>query len=1147
MFATRFSVERKACWITLVGLFLLSSIAYPQSDRAQISGFVRDPSGASVPKASVTVENEATRSEQQAKTNESGYYVFPGLAPGVYTITVQATGFKKEETTSAHLDAGINMSVNVELKLGVATESVQVTADASAVQSETATVGKLVTQEQVQSLELNGRSPLYLAQLVPGVVRGAAISSFSYSTDDSININGSRLQENSITVDGAPAIRVRANGTSIVAADVDATQEVQVLTADYLPEYGRSSGGQIRIVTKSGTSQFHGTAYEYLRNSAFDANSWSRNASKIPSVAPFRFNQFGYMVSGPVLVPRSNFNRQRNKLFFLWSQEYLRYRQFTTATGTVPSAAMRTGNFSELLNPSNIYYGKVTVVKNPLTGVPYPNNMIPPSQLSPNGLGLLSAYPAANISGQPYNWISSANAPQNQLKDTVSVDYQPTDRNSVRLRYQHYDLYVYTPFGGNFNLTPEANPNVGQTGSVNDTWTISPTVVNEFLATASYSRYDININTSSGAYNRTQYGIDYPYIFPNGKEIPNKIPTISMTGLGTLDGTPYPAHSGEPIYTLSDNVTKIAGNHSLKAGFTWERAGENDFDQIQVVATQPGATNNQNGSFIFTDTRTGAATSGVASANAALGLFDTYGEIGPKNYTIFRSQMFEYFLQDSWKATPKLRIEFGLRHSLITPYSAEWRNESEFDPAFYNPATAPGVNSKTGVVTGSNLYDGLVIPGSGFPSSALGRVAAASSGLYNGLFHGLSPSYTSTSHLLDLQPRAGISWALAPKTVLRAGAGSFVARAGTSDTALVGGNPPFQPSVGITDGSVDNPGGTGANNYPLVISSLSQHLPDPIAYAWNATAERELPFGMDLTVGYVGRRGVHLQRESNINQLQPGTLIANKGVNTDSLRPYQGYDNIILVSNDSRSLYNSLQVNLTRRFSKGLAFGFAYTYSRSYDWGSNKRDVLPDAYDAQQFYGPSDFDTPNVAVANYVYDLPFFSHAKGLTGSALGGWQLSGTIQAQSGTPLTVSTSNDYAGVGSGSGAQIWNINGPISYPHQFASSTGSSNYWFTVTNPDGTAIFTAPAAGTFTTQSDRHILRAPGFQSWNAALMKTFKLPFGHTDTQSIQFRFEAFDFPNHPDWGSPATNPTNLSTFGKVLSKQDQRNLQLSLRYRF
>jgi hypothetical protein len=1134
-------------FLLLLGLVLCLIPAYAQSDRAQISGFVKDPSGANVPKASVTAHNEATAFEDKVKTNDSGYYVFASLPPGVYTLKVEAAGFKTAEKTSAHLDAGMNMSVNVALSLGVTTESVQVSADAAAVQSETATVGKLVTQEQVQSLELNGRSPFYLAQLVPGVVRSGAISSFSYSTDDSININGSRLQENSITVDGAPAVRVRANGTSIVAADVDATQEVQVLTADYAPEYGRSSGGQIRIVTKSGTSQFHGTAYEYLRNSAMDANSWSRNASKIPSVAPFRFNQFGYMLSGPVIVPGTNFNKTRNKLFFLWSQEYLRYRQFTTATGTVPSAAMRTGNFSELLSASNIYYGKVTVVKDPLTGLPFPNNIIPPSRLSPNGIGILSAYPSSNISGQPYNWISSANAPQNQLKDTVSVDYQVSDTNSLRLRYQHYDLTVYTPFAGNFNLTPENNPNLGQTGSVNDTWTINPTLVNEFLATASESRYDININTSSGAYNRADYGIDYPYIFPNGKEIANKIPTVSMTGIGTLDGTPYPAHSGEPIYTLSDNITKIKGQHSFKAGFIWERAGENDLDQIQVVATQPGATNNQNGAFIFTDTRTGAPTSGVASANAALGLFDSYGEIGPKNYTIFRSTMVEYYLQDSWKATSNLRIEYGVRQTLIQPYFAEWRNESEFDPVLYNPATAPSVSRVNGVVTGANLYDGLVIPGSSFPSSALGRVAAASSGLYNGLFHGLSPSYTNTSHLKDLQPRAGIAWAPLAKTAIRVGAGSFVARSGTSDTALVGGNSPFQPSVGVTDGSVDNPGGTGANNYPLVITSLSKYLPDPIAYTWNATLERELPFAMDLTVGYVGRRGLNLQRESNINQLQPGTLQANKGVNTDSLRPYQGYDTIILVSNSSRSIYNGLQLNLTRRFSHGLAFGFAYTYSRSYDWGSNKRDVLPDAYNAQQFYGPSDFDTPNVMVANYVYDLPFFNRSKGVTGATLGGWQLSGTIQAQSGTPLTVSTSNDYAGVGAGSGAQIWNVNGPISYPKQFATSTASSEYWFTVTNPDGTPIFTAPAAGTFTTQSNRHILRAPGFQSWNIALMKTFRIPFAHLDSQSIQFRAEAFDFPNHPDWSSPGTNPTNLSTFGKVTSKTDQRNLQLSLRYRF
>jgi hypothetical protein len=808
---------------------------------------------------------------------------------------------------------------------------------------------------------------------------------------------------------------------------------------------------------------------------------------------------------------------------------------------------MRTGDFSELLSPTNLYYGKSTVVRDPTTGIAFPNNVVPALQLSPNGLGILNAYPLPNITGLPYNWISSANAPQNQLKDTVSVDFTPTEKNSIRVRYQHYSLDVYIPFGGNFNRTPEINPNVGQTGSINDTWTISPTLVNEFLVTLSDSRYDINIDTSSGLYNRTQYGINFPYIFPGGKETANKIPTVAISDIGTLDGTPYPAHSGEPVYTVSDNITKIVARHSLKFGFVWDRAGENDFDQIQVVATQPGATNNQNGSFSFTDTRTGAITSGVASANAALGLFDTYGEIGPKNYTLFRSNMYEYYLQDSWKATSTLRIEFGIRHSIIQPYSAVWRNQSEFDPALYNPATAPQVNRQTGIVTGSNLYDGLVIPGSGFPSSAVGRVAAATSGAYNNLFQGLSPGYIAT-HWGDIQPRLGIAWSFAPKTVFRAGAGSFVDRSGTSDTALVGGNPPFQPSVGITGGSVDNPGGTGSNlNHPLVVTSLDHHLPDPTAYAWNATFERELPFSLSLTAGYVGRRGLNLQRETNINQLQPGTIQANPGINVDSLRPYQGYNTIILISNNSRSIYNSLQLNLTRRFAHGLAFGVAYSYSRSYDWGSNKRDVLPNTYDGSHYYGPSDFDTPQVLVTNYVYDLPFFTHTKGPVGTALGGWQLSGTVQAQSGTPITISTSNDYAGVGAGSGAQIWNVSGPVSYPRQFASSTGSTNYWFNPYNTSGSPLFTAPAAGTFTTQDDRHLLRGPGFQSWNIATTKSFHIPFPHSDTHVLQFRAEAFDFINHPDWAAPGTNPTNLTTFGKVLSKQDQRNLQVSLRYRF
>ncbi|MCU1257788.1 MAG: Cna protein B-type domain protein, partial [Bryobacterales bacterium] len=610
--------------------------------------------------------------------------------------------------------------------------------------------------------------------------RGNSIAAFNFSLDDQVNINGSRRDDNLITIDGAVGTRTRGNGSSIGVADADSTQEVQILTGNYQPEYGRSSGGQIRIVTRGGTRDLHGAFYEYFRNSDLNANTWSRNATVGSAVAnnpaPFRFNQFGYNFSGPIYVPGVHFNSDRNKFFFLFGQEYVRFRQDNTAFQKVPSVAMRGGDFSELLNPANIYYGKVVTIKDPTTGLQYPNNIIPKSQLSPTGIGLLSAYPLPNATQGANNWVADQSAPTDQRKDTGSFDYLPNQSHSIRFRVLNYDFISVTPFQGTYNLTPQIQSRPNQTASLSHTWTISPTFINEALFTASVDHVKTVFDTSSGLADRTKYGINYPYIFPGTKELANKIPTVNMSGvIGTLDGGPYPSHSGGLVTDLSDNITKILGSHTIKAGFLWERDGENDFDQINVSSTTPGATNNQNGYFQFTDGRTGAPTSGSALSNAALGLFDTYGEIGQKDYTLYRANMYEWFVQDSWKATPRLRIEYGVRHTIIQPYYALWGNIAIFNPSHYVAANAPVVDPKTGFTSGGVPYNGITIPGSGFPSGAAGRIPGAATGQYSGLFHNTSPGYSSIDWA-DFQPRLGVAYSTGSKTVVRAGVGRFVTR-----------------------------------------------------------------------------------------------------------------------------------------------------------------------------------------------------------------------------------------------------------------------------------------------------------------------------------------------------------------------------------
>ena len=372
-------------------LVLCTSLALAQSDSGSISGFVKDPSGAIVPKAKVTVKNESGL-ERQATTNESGYYTVTSIPPGQYAIRVEVAGFKKYESLGNKLDASAALSADITLTVGAATETVEVSGVATSLQTESATVSKDMTREQIDSLELNGRNPVFMANLVPGTRGGnLAGNSFGMSQGPS-NINGARTPESLITYDGAPAVRTRSNGSGIGAADVDSTSEIQILTAAYSVEFGRSSGGQIRILTRSGGSQFHGATYDYVRNDVFNANTWARNHTALQNfVAPVNYNQFGYNVGGPFYIP-GRFNNAHNKVFWYWGQEWVRQRTTDLPTLEVPTVKMRTGDFSELLDPTNVFYGKAMVLKDPTTGTPFAGNIIPVSQQSPNGMGILKAY-----------------------------------------------------------------------------------------------------------------------------------------------------------------------------------------------------------------------------------------------------------------------------------------------------------------------------------------------------------------------------------------------------------------------------------------------------------------------------------------------------------------------------------------------------------------------------------------------------------------------------------------------------------------------------------------------------------------------------------------------------------------------------------
>ncbi len=1245
-------LSSKAVRVGIMGLcalmfvYIFNTAAFGQADVGTISGLVTDQTGAVIPNASVTVTNEGTHETRTVLSDGSGHYSVPNIVPAQYTVSVTAAGFQRYTSTHNTLQSNSAVEIDAKMTVGAASSTVQVTSTAQVLQTQSATVQAEVTGSQVSALELNGRNPLYMVQFIPGMTGTNNIDGFNYSRAGgqvAANANGARGQDVENWIDGAPAIRTRDDGETIGGISTDSVQEVQVLTDNYQAEYGTGSGAEVRVVTKAGTRDFHGALYEYLRNSAAIANTYSRKEVASTSyTTPFRYNDYGYAVGGPVWIPGSGIlSHSRDRAFFFVSQEWIKLRQYATQNDAVPTALMRQGDFSELSNGgalSGVYYPAGTLLKDPQScyssgsyvaancGVTYMTetgyNKIPgytgsPYDYNDDGAFIGNVLPNSvngmafdNVTPPPTPGYQSGTAnmedalanPYNQRLDQWNADVLITPNNHVEFRRSDIAYTQYAPTNGPFNLTPLAWVRPNQTNALGYEWTIKPTMINEVRVTASADRVEIpagppapllpNQKYSNG-YDRTLFGFNFPLIypvsvFPRGTAVSpanNKIPGYTTNDSFTsVSGTAYPSGSSGPIYVLSDSLTWVRGNHTLKFGFYAQKAGERDNDQINV-STVPGGASNQMGTFTGSKDNTG-----VSIANEFLGLSDTYNEIASRAYTDWKEYLYEGFGQDNWQVSPKLHLDFGLRWTTTVAPFARLGNSDDFDPALYSPASAPVVDRTTDLIntaTSTTPFDGMVIPGiSGFPAEALKRgVSAANpanwtnasavlascenepcSNLFGPNFKkGFYPTANA------VQPRFGFAYQLTPTLVIRGGGGRFIQNKLIVDNIFPGGNSPFQPTTTVATPrdnaagtgpyqQVDNPTvGIAASEVPVLsITAYNPKTVSPSRYDWNVSYEKQFAgIHSTMTASYVGAVTNHNWVAGDINQPAAGTAEANPSTRIDALRPYQGYTFLTQLQSVANQNYKALEIGWTSHFTEGSSIGGAYTFARSMDGGSTYRDLYPDNYYNLNVWGRSSYDIKSALIVNYDYLLPFYKGQRNMMGETLGGWEVSGDMQFQTGNPQTVGGSGDYAGISQGGGVVSSTVVGSTTLyttasgaadgsmsnlqGGNFWSHTGQANLvkgyagphgvdgalqWFLGCGPGNATVcgaanqnFVAPTAGTFVTQQGvRDIIPNPGIKSWNMSAIKTFPV----SESSAFEFHFDCYDLFNHANLGGATMNAT-------------------------
>jgi Carboxypeptidase regulatory-like domain/TonB-dependent Receptor Plug Domain len=1189
--------------LALVGLLAVSFCGSRlHAQTGSITGTVVDPSGAAIPGAQIKVVNQATGDvTRDAVADGSGVFRALNITAGTYRVKVNAPGMKELDRPGIVLDEEQTLGLGqLTMTLGQASQTVTVNVETPSIDLATSNNSAVVDQRQVVEQPLNGRDFESLLTTLPGVVTNNN-SQFRlvFNQTDDFYVNGMRGTANNFFLDGIINTDVGANDGEYTNLSIDAVGEFKTLTGNFNAEYGRSPGVMILINTKSGGQRFHGTAYEFNRNTDYNANDWFSNHNGSPR-ADLKFNQFGGNIGGYIPIPKIS-PRSNKKAFFFFNYEGTRANRPNGGTYyTMPqpsmlgigtpngeanlSPAYRSGNMcdfngtstctpihdtsgnlvqnGQVFMPGTIKYDSIGEVQ---TGTVYPGNIIPAADFNSQYASMIKYFTPGykgSFNHPTYN-NGFGDEQQVNFQDTytfyknqyvVRVDYNFGPKANTFFRYvddRQQESQGFGIFSGNsFPVLPQYRKKPGKSygwGLVN---VISPTLTNE--ATVGWLHLtqvvDIVPGTSKSLYDKTALGFNFSDIYP-GTNTHNLAPNIN-TG-DYINISPFPSgwtSTGNTV-VATDDVTKVAGNHVIKFGL---------FADLNENGQEGSWQENPAINFGASNQNPNNSNSGLG--NTLLGNYTTVSQSNIFAFGHFHFFQYEGYVQDTWKATPRLTLDLGVRYEFVGPtYTVAPFHQYYFEPNSYDPAGAVSINTAPNI-PGQVPTQGSIITGSGNPYN--GMVQEGTNGLPKG---GLNYRWN------NFGPRVGFAYDVfgQGKTALRGGFGVFYERYQQNSFNFGGiSNPPTVYTPTIYGGNIGNISPSLVNGAALTpsggILSADRAGQIPTTYGYNLGIQQELPYKLVFDMSYVGNASRHQMYNQELEQLPLGLTTSTNILSTvnnvsAAILPYKGYSSIHYNKFGASSGYNALQVKVSRRFSDRLTFNADYTWSKAIDLDDvdYDADVFPDYTQLKRFYAPAGFDRRNVFNFQYVYNLPTFKGSNKFVQLAAGGWEYSGVTQFWGGTPCLSgnSPSNDACdlsssgNLGNGGFGHIRPdyLGGQILASHTHNVPAGKSPQWY---NP---GVFASPANGSFG-DFHRNSIYGPGIDNWNMSIFKNFII----TESVRVQLRFEGYNVFNHTQWGNINTGlsapqagtpftGSNAGSSGQITSARDPRQLQLGGKFYF